>query len=101
MDNRVIEPRAIVGFEIEDAGLAMPEMIKPQPNTNPAKPLANAKPILLFFTMFAPQTACMITEATTKPVTMKTPVAANDLNDSLERPQTPCPLVQPEPSLVP
>ena len=36
-----------------------------------------------------------------KPASMNTNVAMNDLPDRRDKPQTPCPLVQPDPSLVP
>ena len=82
------------------AGLAMPEMIKPQPKPSPPGRLPRQNACC--FSQFGfPQITCISTEATTKPVTIKTPVATSERSDRRESPHTPCPLVQPDPSRVP
>ncbi len=73
-------------------GLAMPETMSPSPNTSPASSEVNTfiagpqKPI-----------RCRSTNTVTKPAPMNAAVATSERGDRRERPQTPWPLVQPEP----
>ena len=77
----------------------MPERQRPRPKI---RPTTRAK--LLRFIDASPSVqpkTWRATKTVTNAVAMKTPVAANERGESRARPQTPWPLVQPEPSRAP